>query len=445
MTKNIVGYENIHQHSDFSLLDGYGKVDEYAERAVKINQQFVCITDHGMMGVIPQQIRACETYKRFPVYGVELYVNDKHENKDTINLLDIEQKKIFRKSYHLLAIAYSDEGYKNLVNLCSWAWQNGFYYKPRVNHKQLLSRKEGIIFTTGCYNSEVGQAFDRGGDEQANQMLEKYIEMFSPNLYLEFMLLDFVKQKPYNAYIMRAHEKYKLPLVLSNDCHYCRKEDSKHQRYMLMVQKKSTLAEINQRLSTEDQQEIFELQDENLWMKSEEEINEKWLQMYSDVIPLELFEQAKKNSVEICRKAKGLQLDRSVKLPEVQDADLKLKEALIAGFKWRGLQDKGKEYAYRLKEEYELIKRKGFSSYFLIQKNLVDEARRVCPEMIGYGDGNEACGVGRGSAVGSLATFCLSITNVDPIAHGLLFSRFMNEARGGKSLNIRFNRSPINT
>jgi DNA polymerase-3 subunit alpha len=172
-------------------------------------------------------------------------------------------------------------------------------------------------------------------------------------------------------------------------------------------------------------------------MKSEEELNEKWLSDYSDVIPYELFCEAKQNTVKLCERAKGVQLDRSLKLPVLPDADDVLKEEIMNGFKSRNLP-KTKEYLDRIKEEYSLITRKGFSSYFLIQKKMTDEARRVCREILGWGDGSQACGPGRGSATGALTCYCLGITNVDPVKEGLLFSRFMSEARGGRSICLEF-------
>jgi DNA polymerase-3 subunit alpha len=435
--KDIVGFEHLHLHSDFSLLDGYGRVEEYAERATKINQKFLCVSDHGMMAVIPRQIRACEENGISPLFGCELYLQDKHPDKETFEKMSGEEKRTIRKSYHLLAIAYTNEGYKNLVTLSSWAWMNGFYYKPRVTHEQLRKHKEGIIFTSCCYNSEIGQAFDKGGEEAGYEMIEKYLAQFGKDFYLEMILLDFPKQKPYNEFIVKAHAKYHIPLILTQDCHYCNKEDSKYQRYMLMIQKDTSIKEIEKKLSEEDKADIFELQDTNLWMKSEEELNEKWLEMYQDSIPYDLFVQAKKNTVEIARKAKGVEIDRNSKLPQLPDAEEKFKDALIQGVKWRGVH-KQKRYIDRIKEEYELICRKGFASYFLIQKQIIDEARRICPKLLGWGDGSEALGPGRGSCAGSLCCFCLGITDVDPIKHNLLFSRFLSESRGGKTIKLRF-------
>ena len=835
------------RHSDLSLLDGFGMAEEYALRAPTINQNFLTISDHGMLGVIPRQVRACERIcdKRgkdalSPIFACELYCNSMQPDnpddmKPLLESMDEDQKKRFRASAHLLAIAYSETGYKNLVRLSSWGWTNGFYRRPRVNHEQLLKHKEGLFFTSCCYNSEIGRAYEEGGDDLANDMIERYIEMFGKDhFFLEIMLLDFKKQKPYDEFIVRAYRKYGLKIIVTNDClvdgtlvwtdkgfrliedvcpgnkvlthmgryrnveiavsrkvrvdeqvyevraavgsysfratgnhkiyvhrdgkydwvptaeikkgdslvypdysrcgiychigvksldlkhyfspddfhereyvqgrnfgsslriedacfvshrgfskdaevriptelqvdedllkvlgwyvaegwsdtnsyqvgfalhaeeqdvadflisyfarfgihaktykvsdngiavrffskvfnrvltkicgkgannkhlpycgdtwvgkwsqeqmrsmlacvrlgdgsdngvvlgfhstsrnliyevatamngfgflavpsvdknrnprwkpcwhlnfsgkagvavrnylsgkdslpqtssfwkydsgnwlvkvqkvvpieyegnvhdfqveedhsftanmavvsncHYCAKEDSKYQRLMLMVQTGKSIREIEEALKEDGSQDMFELQDANLWMKSEEELNEKWVSDYSDAIPLEVFEEAKRNTVEICRKAKGVKLDRSLKLPNLPDADDRLRDEVKRGFLKRNLP-KTREYVDRLKEEISLITRKGFSSYFLIQKMMTDEARRVCGELLGWGDGSQAVGPGRGSAVGALVCYCLGITNVDPVREGLLFSRFLSEARGGRSLVLEF-------
>lgn len=444
------GFECMHKHSDFSLLDGFGQVEEYATRAKKINMNYLCISDHGMMAAVPRQIRACDAMGLKPVFACELYLQDKHVGKDEIAQLDEADKKEVRKSYHLLAIARNNQGYQNLVQLTSWAFLNGFYYKPRVTHEQLRKHKEGVIFTSCCYSGEIGQAFDRGGEDAANAMLDKYIEMFGKdNFYLELMMLDFGKLKAYNEWLIKAHARTGVPLMVSNDCHFCNPEDSKFQRYMLMIQTGRTEKEILDAKAARGDAEgdDFELQDRHLWMKSEDELNEKWLFRdktdfsYSDIIPLELYEQAKKNTVEICRRI-NVEVDRSVKLPQIPDAELRFREACIRGFKWRGLVKKP-VYEKRLRLEWELICRKGFASYFMIQQEIIQEARRICPSLIGWGNGDEAIGPGRGSAVGSLVCYCLGITDVDPVKHGLLFDRFLSESRGGRSMKVRFADIPL--
>jgi len=447
MHHEVCGFEHLHLHSDFSLLDGYGKVEEYAERAPKINQQFLSVTDHGMMGAIPRQIRACENNNISPIFGSELYINPLQPAisslKDMQNFtkdLDEAERKQLRQSAHLLAIAYNATGYSNLVRLTSWGWTKGFYYRPKINYEQLQKHKEGLIFTSCCYASEVGKAFDKDGADAAMQVIENYVEMVGRDqYYLEFMLLDFHKQKPYNAFIVKAHEKLGLPIILTQDCHYCQKEDSHYQRLMLMIQTGRTIQEIEE--MKKENVDMFELQDTNLWMKSEEELNEKWENDYKEIIPYEVFCEAKRNTVRICQKAKGVQIDRSNKLPVIENCDEILKEFVMKGFNRRNLP-KTREYLDRIKEEYALICRKEFSSYFLIQKMIVDEARRVCPEILGWGDGSEAVGPGRGSAAGSLVCYCMGITDVDPVYEDLLFSRFLSEARG-KNMVLEFDSEPL--
>lgn len=446
----VMGFEHLHKHSDFSILDGFARVSEYAEYQKTINQKYLCITDHGVMGAIPQQIAEAEKHDLYPLFGVELYVNQmqpKVANRAESaefrkNLGDEQIQKKFDKSCHLLAIAYNNEGYSNLVRLTSWAWIHGYYRKPRVNHEVLMQYKEGIVFTSTCANSEIARAFFTGGDADGFAMLEKYMAMFGEHFYLELMMLDFKDQKPYDSFLIRAHDKYHIPLIMTQDCHYCRKEQSHNQRLMLMQQNKRTLAEIQSMIDAGEADDLFELQDTNLWLKSEDELNEMWTDKFSDIIDYELFKQSKANTVKIAEFAKGVQIDREIKLPKVPDADAVLWEEIKKGFMKRGCP-KNPTYLKRIREEYDLITEKGFASYFLIQKMMVDEARSRGPEILGFGDGSEAVGPGRGSVCGSLVAYCLRLHDVEPIIHDLRFSRFLSPARGGKQMKIRHTIQPI--
>lgn len=439
-------------------------VSEYAERMKEINQQFLCITDHGVMGAVPQQVQQCEKHNLFPLFGCELYVNQmqpktlrKDDSSEYRKLLGngskeaTEEQKKFDKSSHLLAIAYNNVGYSNLVRLTSWAWIHGYYRRPRVNHEVLQQYKEGIIFTSSCGNSEIANAFMGRKDQYGNpifdedagfQMLEKYIQMFGSNFYLELMMLDWKMQKPYDKFLIKAHDKYHIPLIITQDCHYCKKEHSHNQRLMLMQQNKRTLGEIQAMIDAGDAEDLFELQDENLWLKSEDEMNDKWESDFQDIIPYELYKQSKENTVNICNFAKGVQIDRQIKLPKLPDADELLMEQIKIGFVARHCPN-SEQYNKRIKEEYELICEKGFSSYFLIQKMMTDEARSKGPEILGFGDGSECVGPGRGSACGSLVAYCLRLHDVEPIVHDLKFSRFLSPARGGKQMKIRHSLQPV--
>lgn len=446
----IMGFEHLHRHSDFSLLDGFARVHEYAEYQKQINQKFLCITDHGVMGAIPQQVAESEKHKLFPLFGCELYINamqPKVANRDESAAYrkalgdEVLQKK-FDKSSHLLAIAYNNVGYSNLVRLSSWAWIHGYYRRPRINHEILMELKEGIIFTSTCGNSEIARAFFDDGEDAGFAMVEKYMAMFGEHFYLELMMLDWKMQKPYDAFLIKAHDKYHIPLILTQDCHYCKKEHSHNQRLMLMQQNKRTLAEVEALVESGEGEDLFELQDTNLWLKSEDELNDKWESSYQDCIDYELYKQAKSNTVKLAEFAKGVQIDREIKLPMIPDADVVLWEEIKRGFVQRACP-KTAVYAKRIREEYDLITEKGFASYFLIQKMMVDEARRIGPELLGFGDGSEAVGPGRGSVCGSLVAYCLRLHDVEPIIHDLRFSRFLSPARGGKQMKIRHTIEPV--
>lgn len=460
MKHPVMGFEHLHRHSDFSLLDGFARVDEYAIRMREIDQKYLCITDHGVMGAVPQQIHWAEhtinengdtkpcSQKLFPIFGCELYVNNmqpkvanRNESAEFRKHLDPEQQKKFDKSNHLLAIAYNLTGYSNLVKLTSWAWIHGYYRRPRVNHEILNKYKEGIIFTSTCANSEIATAFFNGGDDAGFAMVEKYMAMFGEFFKLEAMMLDFKDQIPYNEFLFRAHAKYGIPLFLSQDCHYCKKEHSHNQRLMLMQQNKRTLADIQAMIDSGEAEDLFELQDENLWLKSEDELNQMWEAKFSHSFDYELFKQAKANTVKIAEFAKGVQLDREIKLPMIPDADAKLWEECLRGFKARGCP-KTPQYIRRIREEYDLITEKGFSSYFLIQKMMVDEARDYARRQLGF-DPVYGVGPGRGSVCGSLLAYTLWLHDLDPILHDLRFSRFLSPARGGKQTKFRHSINPV--
>jgi DNA polymerase-3 subunit alpha len=456
----ITGVEHLHRHSHFSLLDGFATCDEYAERMRQINQKYLCVTDHGVMGTIPEQIMACDMIdgkpvgadkRLFPIFGCELYVNamqPKVANRDESaafrkNLSEDEQKK-FDKSSHLLAIAYNLTGYSNLVRLTSWAWIHGYYRRPRVNHEVLNQYKEGIIFTSTCGNSEIANAYMGNGsfnEDAGFAMIEKYMAMFGDKFYLELMMLDWKMQKPYDAFLLKAHAKYHIPLILTQDCHYCKKEHSHNQRLMLMQKNKRTLADIQALIESGDAEDLFELQDTNLWLKSEEEFNEKWESDYHDIIDYDLYMQAKGNTVKLAEFAKGVQLDREIKLPRIPDAEAVLWDEVKKGFVARGCP-KEPTYIKRIREEYELITEKGFASYFLIQKMMTDEARDYTKRVLGF-DPMYGVGPGRGSVCGSLLAYCLRLHDLDPIRHDLRFSRFLSPARGGKQTKFIHTISPV--
>lgn len=385
------------------MLDGYATVPELGDRAVKNEQKFLCITDHGMMGAIPNQISVCEKRNLEPIFGIEFYYNphqvlitNDEERKKHMASLSEEEKKAYRKNYHLLAIATSEVGYKNLVRMATWACLYGVGgrpSRPRINDEIIEKYKKDIIFTSCCYASEIGYTFDTKGSDAAEDVVLKYWARFGNNFRLEIMMLDFHKQKPYDKFIIKMHLKYGIPLYLSQDCHVADPEDTVMQHKMLMMQTGRTIEQVEQMEA--EGFDVFEIQDRQLWMKNEEELNVFWENNYQDVIDYEIYKQAKIESLNMAEKAKGVKLDRQLKLPVLPQADDVLFQNIKDGFKKRGLSG-SKDHLYRIKEEYELIVRKGFSSYFIIQKMFTDIAREKGPEILGYGDPEDMVSSGRG-------------------------------------------------
>jgi DNA polymerase-3 subunit alpha len=450
MNHREVGVEHIHTHSHYSLLDGIGTIEEHAERRKEINQRFLCITDHGVMGAIPDQIKEGEAKGLHPLFGCELYTNRLQPEVEyraqsaefRKDLSEADQKK-FDRSPHLVAVAETDEGYSNLVRMSSWAWMHGFYRKPRINYDILRKYHEGIVFTTACAASQTAVAFFDHGEEAAYAELEELISIIGKNhLYLEINMLDFEPQKPYNQFMIKCHYKYGLPLYLAQDAHYAKKEHALLQQLALLGQTKRTLADINAMIASGEAGDIFELQDKNLYIKSEHELDEMYDLKYKDIIPYDLYVMAKENSVRIAERCKGVQIDREVKLPQFPEAEAKLWEETERGFKLRGCPDNSL-YHERIKEEYDLICEKGFASYFLIEKEMLDVARVEGAKILGFGSPADIVGPGRGSVCGSLLAYCLRIHDVEPIIHDLRFSRFLSPARGGKQQRIRHTQKPV--
>ena len=299
MKHEVMGFENLHRHTMNSILDGVAQVYEYAEYSQEVDQKYLCITDHGVMGAIPQQIAASEKYGLSPIFGIEAYINpmqikakNRAESADFRKNLSPEEQEKFDKSCHLLMLAYNDDGYANLVQMSSWAWIHGFYRKPRINYDLLQRHKEGIIFTSTCGNSEIANALFKHGEEAAEEMLKQYMAWFGDKFYLELMMLDWEKQKPYDAFLVKMHAKYGVQLILTCDCHVCRKEQKQLQMLSLMMQTDRTLKELKALINSNEGKDLFELQDPNLWMKSERELDEKWESDYRDIIPYELYKQS---------------------------------------------------------------------------------------------------------------------------------------------------------
>lgn len=390
------GFVHLHTHTEFSLLDGASRIPDLIKRAVDMEMPALAITDHGVMYGNITFYSEAKSKGIKPILGCEVYVAPRTRfDKDA--RLDKEQ-------HHLVLLAQNESGYKNLIKLVSIAFQEGFYYKPRVD-KELLSQYSGdLIAMTACLGGEVPYHILNNNMAQAERSLAEYIEIFGKeNLYLELQENGIPEQKVANEALIRLSEKTGLKVVATNDIHYTDKADSGPHDVLLCIQTNSTIDDPKRmRFSTQE-----------FYMKSQAEM-------------ARLFEycpQALANTLEIAERC-NIKFDfgRSM-LPDpgipvgITPDDHMVNEAyngLLARMGGSIPEDYQRQFEY----ECGIINQCGFATYMLIVRDFTDFARQA----------GIYVGV-RGSAAGSLVCYGLGITDVDPIEYGLTFERFLNPER----------------
>jgi len=419
-SRRLSTYHNIHVHTEYSILDGVGFCEEYAKLARAAKMGYVCITDHGMAAAWPSLIDSCDKHGLKPVFGVEVYVNDFHHLVPKFKELDDEMKVKVRKSDHMLLIAINEKGFENLIKLVSLAWEKGFYYKPRLTTQQIWEHSDGIIATSGCFSSPINQRLAREDAPGARQLVKEWADVFKDRFYIEWMMIHWAKQEENNRLLFDIVDDFGLPPVVTNDVHYAQREDAFVQKVQLLIQSKNGTLKYPKGL-------VFD--SDMLWFTTEDQMDERWdhyRKMYGEHRD-DLYAVSKRATLDICQRCGYIKIDRSQKLPEIEGG-----EKLLAVMCWEMMDDLGwrqnKVYCDRLEEELELIEQKGFSSYFLTQKDICDA---VCDEL------GSPRSPGRGSVGGSLVAFLLKITQLDPIKHKTLFSRFLSPSRGGRQMILK--------
>jgi DNA polymerase-3 subunit alpha len=427
-------FVHLHLHDEYSLLDGFSKVEDYATRAEEFGWKYLSVTNHGMMGQIPRQFKACQRLGLTPIYGCEIYVNDFHEYREYMlkkademplpeGFSSLEElRSSFKKNYHVVLLAKNEIGFKNLLKITSDAWINGYYRRPRATHEFLQSHSEGLLCGSACLAGPISSCILQDKIDRAYKAAEFYKSMFSEDFFIEIMLLDLKEQKLVNKHLIKIAQDLNIDLVLTNDCHYLNKDDSYFQDILLLMQNNNTITDLENK-----KDEVFQFSAKGLWFKTAEELDETWKNEHQ-YIPEKIYQQAKLNALKFAEKCK-VEIDTTLKIPEfknypdnvpklMRNPDDCLRFMGFEGLKRRKLDDK-QEYKDRIEMELDVIKQKKFANYFLIVKDMVDFA---------INNGIEI-GPGRGSAPGSLLCFCLGITDVDPIVHVLFFERFLNIAR----------------
>jgi DNA polymerase-3 subunit alpha len=385
---------HLHVHSEYSLLDGAANIEGLAARAAALGQPALGLTDHGVMNGSVELYKACKKYDVKPILGLEAYFVDDRT---------IHKEKVERN--HLTLLAASDDGFRNLVKLSSAGFLEGLNRgKPGVDLECLARHAEGVIALSGCLASRSSRRIVEGRLNQARAHLDDLVQVFGPeDVYLEVQRNGIAEQEQVNEQMAKFGQEMGRPLVATADVHYLRKEDYHHHAALLCVQTKSTLAQPKMSFDTNE-----------FYLKSSEEMAESFADM----------PEALASTLEIAERC---------------DTTIALKQQLIPRFDTpsgeseedylRALVDQGLRKRYgdpvpagareRADMELAVIGNVGFNAYFLIVWDFVAYAK----------SNGIAVGPGRGSAAGSIVSYCLEITDVDPLRYDLLFERFLNAER----------------
>ncbi len=392
-----MAFTHLHVHTEYSLLDGSCKIKELAARAKELGMDSMAITDHGVMYGVIDFYRAARDVGIKPIIGCEVYVAPGSR-------FDREKTNGEDRYYHLVLLAENDTGYHNLMKIVSKGFVDGFYYKPRVDYEVLETYHEGVIALSACLAGEVQRYLARGMYEEACRSARHYEEIFGKgNFFLELQDHGIPTQKTVNQGLMRMSRELSMDLVATNDIHYILAEDAAAHDILLCIQTGKKVSDEN-RMRYEGGQ---------YYVKSEQEMRE--LFPYAQEAIDNTHKIAKRCNVEI---EFGVTKLPKYEVPEGYDSWSYLNKLCQDGMAKRYPQDDG-TLQERLSYELGVIHRMGYVDYFLIVWDFIHFARSH----------DIMVGPGRGSAAGSIVSYCLEITNIDPIRYDLLFERFLNPER----------------
>lgn len=390
-----MNFVHLHTHSHYSLLDGMSQIDDMVKLAKEHGQTAIALTDHGAMYGVIDFYMACKKNGIKPIIGCEVYVaNRSHTQKES---------GVDNKRYHLTLLAKDLTGYQNLIKLTTTAHLHGYYYKPRVDKELLKQHAEGLICLSGCPGSELGRAIQHGDKEKAEALVLEYQSIFGPeNYYLEVMNhpdVDFFED--WWKTIVGFSKKFNIPLVATQDSHYLRKDDALAHKTLVAI---STNTDISDPA-------IFSGKGEYHFLSSEEAV-ERFKE-----IP-----EAVENTVKIADRCNveltlGEFIFPEFPLEPNKTADEQLQELAYAGLTTRNLVGK-QNVIDRLEYELGIIKFKGYAPYFLVVEDLIR-----------FATNNNIYSNIRGSVAGSMTTYLLGITKLNPLDYNIPFERFLNPDR----------------
>ena len=394
-----MSFVHLHVHTEFSLLDGACRIRDLPGIVKGMGQTACAITDHGVMYGAVDFYRACRAEGVKPIIGCEVYVTPQGRTRfDKVHELDSESR-------HLVLLCENEEGYRNLSYLVSMGWTEGFYIKPRIDLELLRQHSGGLVALSACLAGEIPRRLRNGEYENARNYALELADIFGPDhFYLELQDHGIRDQQIVNQGILRLHQETGLPMVCTNDAHYLRKEDAEAHDVLLCIQTGKTI----------DDENRMRYEPRNFYLRSGEEM--------AALFPADVYEDALENTARIADMCNleftfGKYHLPEFQLPEGYDSFSYLKKLCDDGYRQRyGDDDK---YRDQLKYEQDMIEKMGFTDYFLIVSDFVNYARSA----------GIPVGPGRGSAAGSMVSYCLHITDIDPMKYNLYFERFLNPER----------------
>ena len=388
-------FVHLHLHSEYSLLDGACRIDDLVTKAVDLNMPAIGLTDHGVMYGSMEFYLKCRKAGIKPLIGNEMYVATRARHQRENKQLD--------GSRHLVLLAMDETGYKNLLKLTTLASMEGMYYKPRIDRELLNQYNEGLICLSACLGAEVPHHIMNGDMEQARYVASKFREIFGDRYYLELQDHQLSKQKAVNEQLVRMARELNIPLVATNDVHYLDAKDADPHQVLLCVQTGTTM----------DDPKKLEYGSKDFYLKDQQEM----ARVFQD------YPEALARTTEIADRCNlNLQFGR-LDMPSPGDTPQGMTaQSYLAKLAFEGMKRRyptvTPEHEERLRFELDVIEKTGFGQYFLIVRDFANFARR---EGIFFGV--------RGSAAGSMTSYCVDITDVDPIEYGLTFERFLNPER----------------
>ena len=391
-----MSFVHLHLHSEYSLLDGACRIDGLMDRVKELGQTAVAITDHGVMYGCIDFYKAAKAAGIKPIIGCEVYVA-RRGMTDRVHGQDNDP-------YHLVLLCENRKGYENLCYLVSEAFIHGFYGKPRVDLELLAQHHEGLIALSACLAGAIPQYLMQEDYDSAKNYALRLASIFGEgNFFLELQDHGIDEQRPVNQGVQRLARETGLPLVVTNDAHYLRREDAKMQDVLLCIQTGKTVDDTNR----------MKFQTEEFYVKSEEELRSLFPGL----------DEAFENTVKIADRC-NLEFTfheyhlPAFPVPEGYTNEGYFRELCYNGFRER-YPDQPKEYADRLEYEIGVISSMGYVNYYLIVWDFIRYAKEQ----------GIPVGPGRGSGAGSIAAYCMHITEVDPMKYALIFERFLNPER----------------